>query len=120
MAQNKQISCFDKEDKPSGDLEPATCFSQQGLANDSVEISTGTASGAGLEKETGSIDSGTAHFNPRPPPDSIQSLGIKLKIPKLKLEVLPNYHKKSEKSLNESLLAVYNEKHAANVAKKVF
>ena len=32
----------------------------------------------------------------------------KVFVPKLKLEILPNYHKKSEKSLNESLLAVYN------------
>jgi hypothetical protein len=28
-------------------------------------------------------------------------------VPKLKLEILPNYHKKAEKSLNDSLLAVY-------------
>lgn len=32
----------------------------------------------------------------------------KVVVPKLKLDILPNYHKKSEKSLNESLLAIYN------------
>ena len=32
----------------------------------------------------------------------------KVVVPKLKLDILPNYHKKSEKSLNESLLAVYH------------
>ena len=31
----------------------------------------------------------------------------KVSIPKLNLEVLPNYHKKSEKCLNDVLLAVY-------------
>jgi hypothetical protein len=36
----------------------------------------------------------------------------KLAIPKLNLQVLPNYHKKSEKCLNEVLLAAYNDKHA--------
>lgn len=37
----------------------------------------------------------------------------KVLVPKLKLDILPNYHKKSEKSLNDSLLAIYNEKHGA-------
>lgn len=36
----------------------------------------------------------------------------KLAIPKLNLQVLPNYHKKSEKCLNDVLLAAYNDKHA--------
>lgn len=35
----------------------------------------------------------------------------KVMVPKLKLEILPNYHKKAEKSLNDSLLAVYEQKH---------
>lgn len=35
----------------------------------------------------------------------------KVMVPKLKLEILPNYHKKAEKSLNDSLLAVYQQKH---------
>lgn len=34
----------------------------------------------------------------------------KPQVPKLKLEILPNYHKKSEKPLNDSLMAAYNEK----------
>jgi len=38
----------------------------------------------------------------------------KISIPKLNLEVLPNYHKKSEKCLNEALLAAYQQKHGAN------
>jgi hypothetical protein len=35
----------------------------------------------------------------------------KVMVPKLKLEILPNYHKKIEKSLNDSLLACYEQKH---------
>lgn len=35
----------------------------------------------------------------------------KILVPKLKLEILPNYHKKAQKSLNDSLLAVYEQKH---------
>ena len=31
----------------------------------------------------------------------------KVSIPKLNLKVLPNYHKKSEKCLNDALLAAY-------------
>ena len=42
----------------------------------------------------------------------IETMG-KVSIPKLNLEVLPNYHKKSEKCLNDVLLAVYQEKHGA-------
>jgi hypothetical protein len=42
--------------------------------------------------------------------NGLSGLG-KVAIPKLNLEVLPNYHKKSEKCLNEALLAVYQEKH---------
>jgi hypothetical protein len=42
-----------------------------------------------------------------------KGLGSKIAIPKLNLEVLPNYHKKSEKCLNDMLLIAYNEKHGA-------
>lgn len=38
----------------------------------------------------------------------------KIEIPKLKLDVLPSYHKKSQKSLNEHLLALYNQNHGVN------
>ena len=41
-------------------------------------------------------------FNSRVPP--------KIKIPKLNLEILPNYHGKSNKSLNQSLLESYEKK----------
>lgn len=34
----------------------------------------------------------------------------KVKIPKLNLEILPNYHGKSNKSLNQSLLDAYEKK----------
>lgn len=34
----------------------------------------------------------------------------KIKIPKLNLEILPNYHGKSNKSLNQSLLESYEKK----------
>jgi hypothetical protein len=40
-----------------------------------------------------------------------KSIASKIAIPKLNLEVLPNYHKKSEKCLNDMLLMAYNEKH---------
>ena len=36
----------------------------------------------------------------------------KVKIPKLNLEMLPNYHGKSNKSLNQSLLENYEKKYA--------
>lgn len=42
-----------------------------------------------------------------------KGLGSKIAIPKLNLQVLPNYHKKSEKCLNDMLLTAYNEKHGA-------
>ena len=44
---------------------------------------------------------------------SLLGLGgqAKIAIPKLNLEVLPNYHKKSEKCLNDALLTAYQEKH---------
>lgn len=44
---------------------------------------------------------------------SLMGLGgqSKIAVPKLNLEVLPNYHKKSEKCLNEALLTAYQEKH---------
>ena len=32
-------------------------------------------------------------------------------VPKLNLQVLPNYHKKSEKCLNDQLLAAYHDSH---------
>ncbi len=35
------------------------------------------------------------------------------KVPRLRLEALPNYHGKSNKCINQSLLAVYQEKHGA-------
>jgi hypothetical protein len=38
-------------------------------------------------------------------------VGTTPSVPKLKLEVLPNYHKKTEKSLNETMLAAYQEKY---------
>lgn len=38
----------------------------------------------------------------------------KVKIPKLNLEVLPNYHGKSNKSLNQSLLETYEKKAKGN------
>lgn len=38
----------------------------------------------------------------------------KVKIPKLNLEILPNYHGKSNKSLNQSLLDNYEKKTKVN------
>lgn len=35
----------------------------------------------------------------------------KSKVPRLKLEILPNYHGKSNKCINQSLLAAYQDKH---------
>lgn len=35
----------------------------------------------------------------------------KLSVPKLNLNVLPNYHKRSEKCLNDALLEAYHQKH---------
>lgn len=35
----------------------------------------------------------------------------KMKIPKLNLEILPNYHGRSNKSLNQSLMEHYEHKH---------
>lgn len=32
-------------------------------------------------------------------------------VPKLKLDILPNYHAKADKSLNDSLMAIYEQKH---------
>ena len=44
-------------------------------------------------------------------PSSFNSkVSAKVKIPKLNLEVLPNYHGKSNKSLNQSLLDAYEKK----------
>ncbi len=37
----------------------------------------------------------------------------KSKVPRLKLEILPNYHGKSNKCINPTLLAAYQEKHGA-------
>lgn len=36
---------------------------------------------------------------------------LKSKIPKLNLQMLPNYHGKSNKSLNQYLLAAYQQNH---------
>jgi|JI9StandDraft_2_1071091.scaffolds.fasta_scaffold1449314_1 hypothetical protein len=44
---------------------------------------------------------------------SQNSLAGKVAVPRLNLSVLPNYHKKSEKCLNEVLMAAYQEKHGA-------
>lgn len=44
---------------------------------------------------------------------SQNSLAARVEVPRLNLSVLPNYHKKSEKCLNDILLAVYQEKHGA-------
>lgn len=41
-------------------------------------------------------------FNSKAPP--------KVKIPKLNLQILPNYHGKSNKSLNQSLMDAYQKK----------
>ena len=41
-------------------------------------------------------------FNSKPP---------KMKIPKLNLGILPNYHGKSNKSLNQSMLETYEKKY---------
>lgn len=38
-----------------------------------------------------------------------QNQGKKMKIPKLNLEILPNYHGRSNKSLNQSLMDNYSK-----------
>jgi hypothetical protein len=40
----------------------------------------------------------------------------KSKVPRLKLEILPNYHGKSNKCINQTLLAAYQDKHGGKKA----
>lgn len=46
---------------------------------------------------------------------SSNGMSKKMKIPKLNLEVLPNYHGKSNKSLNQSLMDTYEKKNATSL-----
>lgn len=72
----------------------------------SKNAATSIISGAKLNNS--SFDNGNAGL--------IASVGAnqkKINIPKLNLQVLPNYHGKSIKSLNQSLMEIYEKKNQA-------
>ena len=67
------------------------------------------------EFKSGELEECTSEENTKPKPVGAHNRS-KVMVPKLKLEILPNYHKKAERSLNDCLLAVYEQKHGVTGA----